>query len=137
MLRGRRDRSGNSLMALRAGAIRVVGLSEVIAAAGHAERSTKKVVREKFREAGEIVQKDATSRFERYDSRTAENFRTYVRIRGVSVEQRLRKTTGLRPDFGKLQMRKGLIPALDAKAGQVERKIEQGLEELTTILNRS
>jgi hypothetical protein len=45
----------------------------------------------------------------------------------VFIGQRLRKTTGLRPDYGDLQMRKALIPArtekLDDAADIVEAKV--------------
>jgi len=61
--------------------------------------------------------------------RTAEGFRTYVRGQGstVQVEQSLRKTTGLRPDWGALQMTEALLPARDEKLDEVADRIEDGV----------
>jgi hypothetical protein len=60
--------------------------------------------------------------------RTAEGFRTYIRGgANVHVEQSLRKTTGLRPDWGELQMTKGLLPARADKIDEVADRIEDGV----------
>jgi hypothetical protein len=53
-----------------------------------------------------------------------------VRQRGVAVEQSRRRTTGLRPDFGVLQMQRALLPALDTKQSEVVDKVEQLLDTL-------
>ncbi len=48
------------------------------------------------------------------------------------MRQRARRTTGTRPDFGALQMRKVLIPALDDN----EREILAGVEHMLDKLER-
>lgn len=61
---------------------------------------------------GEKVAAGARDRFSAIDTRVAQGFG--VRLSGagrVAVAQRQRRTTGLRPDFGSLQMRSALLPA--------------------------
>lgn len=115
-------------------AVRVKGLREFLRATAKADKETKKRIRARFREVGEIVQKDAASRFSRYDGKTAAGFKPVVRQRGVTVEQRLRKTTGKRGDFGALQMRRGLIPAVEANQNKIVDEFEKALDELADIV---
>lgn len=110
--------------------VRVRGLREFIRATDHAGSDSKKEVRAAFREAGEIVRQEAAQRFARIDPRSAAGYRVSVRQRGVSVVQSLRKTTGTRPDFGALQMRLALLPALAAKQQQVEQAAEHALDRV-------
>lgn len=111
--------------------VRVDGLREFISAADAAGKETKKAVRKALREVGGIVKNDARARFASTDARTAGRFGVSVRKTGmVSVEQRLRKTTGKHPDFGALQMRRALVPALEAKRGEVEKGLEEAVDRL-------
>lgn len=104
-------------------------------AAAKAEKSTKRVVHEKLREAGTVVREDAYRRFGRYSERSAHGFRVRSRVGGVFVEQSKRKTTGEHPEWGALQMQRALIPALDANADEVERRLEQALDDLADIID--
>ena len=113
-----------------AGAIKVKGLREFQRACNKSSKEVKSGLRRRLRESGDIVRDEARSRFAGIDARSAAGYRTAVRARGVSVEQRLGRTTGRRPDFGALQMRDALVPALDAKSGEVERKLEDMLGDL-------
>jgi hypothetical protein len=115
--------------------IRVRGYREFARAASKAEKSTKKVVHEKLREAATVVRVEGYRRFRRYSERSASGFRIRSRIGGVFVEQSLRKTTGQHPEYGTLQMRVALEPALDAKAGEVERNLEKAIDELADMLD--
>ena len=114
--------------------LRVKGYRELARATSKAEKSTKKVVHAKLREAGDVVREEGQRRFERYDVHTASGFRIRSRIGGVFVEQSLRKVMGQHPDYGRLQMQVALEPALDAKAGEVERRMEQALDELADVM---
>jgi hypothetical protein len=110
--------------------VRIEGLRELIRACDKSEKSVKKALRTKLRSAAEPVRRSAESRFSRYSSRTASKFGISVRRSGtVSVEQRLRKTTGKRPGWGSLQMSKGLLPALKAEQPEVIRVFERILDE--------
>ena len=109
------------------------GYREFMRATAKAEKETKTVIHTKLREAGDVVREDAARRFLRYDVKTASGFRIRSRVGGVFVEQKLRKTTGLHPEFGALQMRVALVPALDAKSNEVVRRMDQALEQLADI----
>ncbi len=105
-------------------------MKEFLHATDHAGPVAKKEVRDAFRDVGKVVRTAAEVKFVRFDVNTAQHFKVVVRQRGVSVEQTLRKTTGLRPDFGALQMKKALIPALDENQGEVENRMELALERV-------
>jgi hypothetical protein len=114
--------------------LRAKGLKELILACDKAGKETKSVVRAALRSTGIQVKADASSRFAKYDEKTAFGFRVIVRRRGVNVEQTLRKTTGLRPDFGALQMRRGLLPALRDNEAELERQVEIALDRIVNHL---
>jgi hypothetical protein len=113
-----------------AGPVKVKGLRELVSALRKADKRLAKDLRKGLREAAVIVQRDAAERFASIDARSAAGFRPRVRGPRAAVEQRLRRTTGQHPDFGALQMRRALMPALDAKAGEVEKKLEDILDRL-------
>lgn len=94
------------------------------------EGDLSKTMKAEMRAAGEIVAAEARQRFTGISPRSAAGFRPVVRARGTSVEQRYRRTTGKHPSFGSLQMRTALIPALDAKQGEVIDHIDAALGRL-------
>lgn len=116
--------------------VRVRGYREFLRAADRAGRESKKEVRETLRDVGEVVRVEGQRRFERYDTRSAAGYRVRVRARGVSVEQTLRRTTGLRPDYGALQMRVALIPALESKEPEVEKRMEKAIDQIADHFER-
>lgn len=116
--------------------LRVKGYREFLRAADHAGKETKREVRNTFRAVGEIVRAAATQRFDKYDATTAAGYRVRVRQRGVAVDQSLRKTTGLRPDFGALQMRKALVPALEEKETDVGAEMERAIDKVADHFDR-
>lgn len=103
-------------------------------ATAKADKNTKKVVREKLKEAADVVREEASKLFAPVSAKTAGGYRVRARVSGISVEQSLRKTTGLHPTYGSLQMRRALLPALEAKSGEVERRLEQAVDELADIM---
>lgn len=106
-------------------------MRELIRDADQVGGKVKRRVRDDLRQVGELVAVDAYRRFSSYDENTAKHFRPTVRRTGtVVVEQRLRKTTGLRPDWGTLQMKKALIPAANDKAQELERKLRESVERI-------
>jgi hypothetical protein len=110
--------------------LRVEGLTPFLRATARAEKETKKQVRGALKEAGDVVKIEASSRFQRFDHKTAEGFRTRVRQTGVSVEQSLRRTTGTRPDYGALQMREALLPAMEEKSREVEDTFNDAMDKV-------
>lgn len=99
--------------------VEVEGVLELLTSLKVVDMGLEKALREGLREGGQRVQGEVTARFRKHSQKTARGFRTYVRTRGVSVEQSLRKTTGKRSDWGGVQMAVGLLPARDARFGEV------------------
>jgi hypothetical protein len=117
-------------MAPRAETLRVKGYREFLAASDRAGKESKREVRGTFRKVGDIVRSDAERRFMQFDAHSAAGYRTRVRVRGVSVEQSLRKTTGNRPDYGALQMTAALLPALERQEDAVVEAFEAALDQV-------
>ena len=122
-------------MAAPASTVVFHGFNELIKASKEAPKAINSEVRGAFGEVGEIVRADATPRFAKYSTRSAAGFRVVVRQRGVSVEQSLRKTTGLHPDWGKLQMRKGLLPALRHTEPEVEAAFTKAVDRALVVFD--
>lgn len=112
--------------------LRVVGYTQLMSAFNAMPNEIKKDVREALRTSGERVQRDSASKTaDRLTSpRSAHGYRTYVRARGVSVEQSLRKTTGLRPDWGTSQMRESLVPSLIENEPNTVQDFEKAVAEI-------
>ena len=111
--------------------VRVEGLRQLLRATDAADKETKKFVRTELRKVAEPVRDEAQSLFQDVSAKSAARYGISVRKVGtVSVEQRLRRTTGKRPDFGSLQMRTALGPALDSKADEVVEKFDEALERI-------
>lgn len=90
-----------------------------------------KELKDELMEAGAIVAVEARSRFASISPRSAGGMRERVRGGGlVVVEQKARKTTGKHPEFGRLQMTRAFLPALDDKAPEVERRLERMIGRL-------
>ena len=104
--------------------IRVKGEEDVIRAFKQVRKDVLRELRPALRAAADVVRADAASRFSVYSPRSAAGYRVRVRLRGVAVEQSLRRTTGQHPFFGTLQMRTALEPALEAKRDEVIRTVE-------------
>ena len=116
--------------------VRVTGVRELIRAADAADKATKKQVRDRLRKAAEPVRAESASRLARYDTKSAARLGISVRASGsVSVEQRLRRTTGRRPNFGSLQMAL-LADALGRNEPHVVRELEQALDDIVDIFGK-
>jgi hypothetical protein len=116
--------------------LRVRGYREFLRAANKAGAESKREVRAAFRKVGEVVRAEAVVRFSSIDARSAAGYRVAVRQRGVAVEQRRRKTTGLRPDYGALQIRRALLPALQRNAAETERQMERAIDRVADHFER-
>lgn len=110
-------------------AIRVRGLREFQRDIRHAEKDTRKEVRDGLKKAGEPVRREWAETFARVDAHSASKLRVRVGVSGVWVDQPLRKTTGQHPEFGLLQQAHG-ERALDRKASDVERELAKAVDDL-------
>ena len=114
-----------------ASSVKVRGLAELNRAFKHVDQDLKHQLERKLTDAAQLVAVSARSRFSAIDARSAGGFRPRVKGFGrVVVEQRYRRTTGLRPDFGSLQMRRALLPALYSEQDQVMHELEDMLDTI-------
>jgi hypothetical protein len=111
----------------------VRGYRELIRASALADKATKREMRATFRKVGDPVKQEAAALFARYDAKSAAGYRTYVRQRGISVEQSLRKTTGLHPEFGALQMTRALVPSLEDNVENTEQAFEDAVHRVCDL----
>ena len=123
-------------MAAQGSTLRVKGYREFLAATARADRESKLYVRDTFRQVGESVRADATARFSPVSHRSASGYKVSVRQRGIAVEQSLRKTTGTRADYGSLQMRRALFPALVANEDNLMRDLDSALDRVADHFGR-
>lgn len=114
--------------------LKVDGLKDFNRDVAKAERDTKKRVRDRLKEVGEVVRVDAAGKLSRYDEHSASKLRVRVRQAGIFVEQSLRKTTGLRPDFGELQMERALLPAMSENESEFVDRMEKVADDLADIV---
>lgn len=111
--------------------IRVRGLRELQRDFKKMSGDLSKEVDRELKEAAGIVAEEARSLFSSYDSRSASGFRPRVKGFGRAfVEQSRRRTTGKRPDYGALQMRRALLPALGSKQAEVIERLDKMLGRL-------
>lgn len=122
---------------VREGELVVHGYREFMRACAHAPKEAKREVRLILREAGESVRRNATERFDAYSTKSAHGYRVAVRTRGITVEQSLRKTTGRNPQWGALQMRKALLPALSHERQAFERDMEHAVDLIADVFEYS
>lgn len=115
---------------MAASTVRVRGLREMQRDFRRMSGDLRDESREALREAAEPVRREAQALFAPISAESAAGYRVRVRARGVSVEQSLRRTTGLRPDFGRRQMGRALIPALERRQAEVIRGLERMLDRL-------
>lgn len=112
------------------------GLRELIRAADAAGKETKKAVRGRLREVAKPVLEQWRGELAGYDAGSAGKLGISVRRTGmVSVEQRAKRTTGQRPNFGRLQMAQGMR-ALDANAQEIELGLEQAVDDIADVFER-
>ena len=112
------------------GSVKVKGLRELRREFKRVSKDADKEVRDGLKQAAAPVREEAANLFERYDARSAAGYRVSVRGRVVTVQQSRRRTTGQHPEFGALQMRRALIPALQRREDEVVEGVERVLDQL-------
>jgi len=113
------------------GAVKVRGLRETNAAFKRYGSELHREMDGRLLDCAKLVRDSAASRFSAIDTRSAGGFRPRLRGFGkVVVEQRLRATTGLHPEFGSLQMRTALLPALYSEQKKVMKELEDMLDTI-------
>lgn len=110
--------------------LRVENLREFLRAVNKIDRGEKKAIKDTLAEAAQPVAATARQRLSRYAGASLTTIGPRVVTAGVFVTQRARKVTGKRGDFGALQMREGLIPALAEHEDDVVEALEDALDDL-------
>lgn len=112
------------------GSVKVEGLRELQRALRNVDKQLGKQLRDELKKAADIVAQEATALFSGINPVSAAGFKPRARGASAFVQQTRSRTTGLRPDFGALQMRVALLPALAAKEGDVVQQVEGMLDRL-------
>lgn len=110
-------------------AVKVKGLKELRRALKDVSVDASKGLDRELKALAEVVAEEARQRFAAIDPRSAAGFKP--RLRGFSsvvVAQTRRRKTGQHPEFGSLQMRRALLPALWSERNNVERRLESIIE---------
>lgn len=114
--------------------LRVVGLSELFSDLNAVDRDIAVQLRIAEKDAGDVVARDAADRLKALQPaspRSAAGIVTRVRPAGlVTVEQKYRKTTGKRPDWGVTQMTHAFLPALEEKGEEAKERIATEVERV-------
>jgi hypothetical protein len=112
--------------------IKVEGLRELIARGDTAVDKTKrKLVREGLRDAVKPAQHEATRLFTRYNAKVAGKYRTVVRKTGeVAIEQSVGRKTGKRPDFGRLQIKRALLPGFQTTYPVIVKNVQEQVDKI-------
>lgn len=116
--------------------IRTRGFRELYRACNAAPADVRAETRKAFFKVGDVVRDNARSRIRQLNPRTARYYRTRVQPSGVKVDSSKRKTTGLRPDWGKTQMRKAMLPALHEEKRVVEQEMIRAVERVARTFER-
>lgn len=116
--------------------VKVEGLRQLERALKQADADAAKGLRKELREAARLVSLEARSRFIAVSPYSAMGMVPRVRSGLVAVaEQRRKRTTGKRPDYGALQMRRAFLPALADKQPEVMRRVENMLDNVSERFN--
>lgn len=110
--------------------VRVKGYRETMRALTKVEKETARAVRRELREVAQPVADTAKQKLSRYAGASLGTIGPKVTTKGVFVTQRKKKVTGLRPDFGVLQMTEALMPALDEHEDDIVHGLEDALDHL-------
>jgi len=108
--------------------VRVYGVQEVNRAFRQVDRSLASEFGKDLKLAAEPVVRAAKAK-ERWQGASIGTIRAKRAGARVYVEQSAKKVTGKRGDFGALQMRQALIPALDENAAEVFAEVDHVLNK--------
>jgi hypothetical protein len=110
--------------------VKVRGYREVTRALNKVDRGTRKSLLEGLKKAAEPTAQDARSKLSGYAGLSTSTIQPRAVGTGVYITQKKGKTTGTRPDFGALQMRSGLLPAVYDHQDEFADKVDDALGAL-------
>jgi hypothetical protein len=116
------------------GGVRVTGLRELVRACDASAKEIKRGVRSKLKHAGEVVRVEAEHRAPseiRNIGPTWGRFRVGMTTSYVYVAPKQRRHGGTpRRNLADLLLNRVMVPALEAKTNEVERSIEEAIDEI-------
>lgn len=115
------------------GSVRVKGLREFVRDVNKADSDVGKKLKDELKRLAEPVAQEAQALGARYAG--IGPYKTGLRGGGAVVRQSRGTRTGLRGDFGVLQMRTVLEPALEARQEDVLRGAEEWLDDTLSGVN--
>lgn len=116
---------------MASGAVRITGLRETVRAFNKLDRAVTREVQKELKQAAQPVADTAKQKLSRYGGAKVSTVRPRARGASVFVTQGAKKVTGKRGDFGVLQQRQVLEPALEENREQVFHGVELALDRLT------
>jgi hypothetical protein len=116
-------------------ALRVTNLKEIRKAFRRLDADTKKQLQRELKLVAEPVAETARQLAGRFGLYTASGIRARSSVGVAYVQQSRRKTTGQHPQFGALQMRQVLLPAVRQHERQILEDVNQVLERLARDFN--
>lgn len=110
--------------------VRIRGLREMQRAFRKLALEIGPELRGKLAQVVEPIAQSARAR-QRWVGASAGTIGPRVTVAGAAVTQRARKVTGQRPDYGALQMRESMIPALEEHGEDIEAAAGAAIDDLT------
>jgi hypothetical protein len=110
--------------------VRFEGVAETVAAFNELGSSAKRTVQTGLKKAAEPVAASARQKISRYRGASLSTIVPRSAGMSVFVTQRAREVTGIRGDYGELQMTRGMIPALEENEGAVVAAVDAALDDL-------
>ena len=110
--------------------VRVRGLPQLQRAFRSISKDLSREVRSGLKEAAQPVLQEAQALLSPVSADSAAGYRIVVRARGVALEQSRKRTTGLRPDWGRFQFGRAMAPAVESKEQEVVNGLEKVLDDL-------
>lgn len=109
--------------------IRIEGGNKVIRAFREVDGDLARKFGNDLKKAADPVVEATKQKEGRWRGASIRTIRSRRRGFNIYVEQSARKVTGLRGDFGQLQMRDALVPALEENTTKVAREVESVLDQ--------
>lgn len=115
---------------MAAAQVHIKGLRELNRALNMINRQAARGFRRELAQAAEPVAATARSKLSVFQGASVGTIGPRAAMAGVFVTQRARRVTGKRGDFGALQMRRVLVPALHEHADDIVDELDRALDRI-------
>lgn len=108
-------------------AVHVEGLRELDRALRQIDKALAQDLRDELQQAARPVAEAVAQKLVRFRGASTD-VKSIALARGVVVRQQARKVTGLRPDFGGVQMRSAFLPAVAENEDELIHELDEALD---------